>query len=197
MKLLRTVAMALATFSCALILTWDAAGQNPPANPLPQGTLIEGQVVKVVGDNQVLIRTSDGKEVLVNVTPQTKYMLTAKGGAFADLKPDAVIGIQYMPQNQLNMATQIVSLERVQGQIVKVIGKDQIVVKTSDGKEVIVYVSPETKYQLEATTPAPATPLPVPTFTDLQPGLPVQVYTQNDVIRTGPFGRRVIVSPRR
>jgi translation initiation factor IF-1 len=159
--------------------------------------MIEGQVVKIVGQDQVMIKTADGKEFLVSVTPQTKYVLTAKGGTFVDLKPNAVIGVQYTPQNQLNVATEIVSLERTEGQIVRVVGKDQLVIKTADGKEVVVYVSPETKYQLAATTPAPATPPPVPTFTTLQPGWPVSVYTQQNVVRTGPFGRRVIVTPPR
>jgi len=176
-----------------------AAQQNPPAQPnvQAQGTLIEGKVIKMVGQDQVMIRTADGKDVLVNVTPQTKYMLTAKGGAFTDLKPDAVIGVQYTPQNELNTATQIVVLQQVEGQIVRVVGKDQIVIRTADGKEVTVYVSPETRYQLAATTPPPAIPVAVPTLTTLQPGWPIAVYTQDNVVRTGPFGRRVVVTPPR
>ncbi|HLW68077.1 MAG TPA: hypothetical protein VKS79_22355 [Gemmataceae bacterium] len=203
MKLSRTALIALAICCCALMIAREAAAQqNPPLpraqpNVQAQGAMIEGQVVKVVGQDQVMVRTSDGKEVLVHVNPQTKYMLTAQGGAFTDLKPNAFIGVQYTPQNQLNMATQIVGLQQVQGQVVRVVGKDQLVIKTADGKEVTVYVSPETIYQLAATIPPAAVAPPVPTLATLQPGWPVTVYTQDNVVRTGPFGRRVVVNPRR
>lgn len=76
-----------------------AAGTRPvtpaPDRPVGEGTLVEGTVVKVVGNDQIVVKTSDGKEITIMVSPQTKFQLTEQGGAFVDIKPDLPIRMYY------------------------------------------------------------------------------------------------------
>jgi len=65
-----------------------------PAAPVAE-TVVQGKIVRVIGTDQVLIQTPDGKEVTVYINPQTAYQLTDQGGAFADLRPGVEIGINY------------------------------------------------------------------------------------------------------
>jgi len=66
-----------------------------PVAPAPQGTLVEGTVVRVMGENQIVIKTSDGKEIIVQVSPETKYQLTQQGGAFVDVTPNLPVRVWY------------------------------------------------------------------------------------------------------
>jgi len=150
-----------------------------------KGTVVEGEVVRVVGKDLVVIRTADGKEVMVYVSPETKYQLGAKSGQFSDLKPGASVGVDYDVRDTRNTARQVVGVNRVEGQVVRVVGQDQVIVRTPDGKEVTVYLSPETRYQL--------TPQGGGTYTDLRPGTDIGVYY--DVRDQRPMARRIF--PRR
>lgn len=158
--------------ACGLVVTPALGQKTPPKEPpvkQPAGkpTPGEGEVIKVVGKDQVIVRTHDGKEMTVFISPETKFQLTEKGGQLQDLRPGAVIGFNYEVRDKRNMARQIVGVTRVEGKIVKVIGKDQVIIRTADGQEVIVYVSPETRYLL---TDQPGQ------FIDLRPGIDIGVY---------------------
>jgi len=169
------------------------AQQNPQTQPKQggqaaqqQANQLEGQVVRVVGEDQVVIRTSDGKEITVHMSPDTKYRLTEKGGQFKDLKAGTDIGVQYDTRDQKQLATNVVGVTRVEGEIVRVVGKDHVVLRTADGKEVEVYVAPETRYQIvnkgDNYVPGGA-------LTDLRPGLRVGVYY--DMRERRPIARRI------
>jgi translation initiation factor IF-1 len=163
--------------------------QNQPkqgAQPSEQANQLEGQVVRVVGNDQVVIRTSDGKEITVHMSPDTKYRLTEKGGQFNDLKPGTDIGVQYDTRDKRQMATNVVAVTRVEGEIVRVVGKDRVVLRTADGKEVEVNVAPQTRYQIVTKGD---TYIPGGVLTDLRPGLRVGVYY--DLNERRPIARRI------
>jgi len=151
-----------------------------------RANLVEGEIVRVVGKDQVVIRTSDGKEVIVYVSPETRYQLNAKGGEFNDLKAGTTIGVDYDVRDQRNTARQVVGVTRVEGQVVRVVGQNQVIIRTSDGKEVTVNVSPETRYQL--TTQGGQ-------LTDVRPGTDISVYY--DVRDQRPVARRIFPLRRR
>jgi len=85
--------------------------QQQPVQPV-QGTVVEGQVVRVVGQDQVVIRTADGREVVVYVQPQTTYQLTEQGGAFTDLRPGADVRVNYDVRDRRNFARGIMGRRR-------------------------------------------------------------------------------------
>lgn len=158
----------------------------PP--PPKQGAQLgfEGEIVRVIGEDQVVIRLPDGKEVTVYVSPETKYRLSPKGGQFSELRQGAAIGVDYNRRDDRYMAQQVYGLTRMEGQVVRVVGKDQVIVRTPDGKEVTVYLSPETRYQL---TPQGGT------YTDLQPGSDIGVYYE--LRQDRPTARRLFGGRRR
>jgi len=132
-----------------------------------QATVIEGQVAKVVGKDQVIITTTEGKEVPIVVTPQTAIEFNAKPVQFTELRAGSPIAVYYDMRDRQYVATKIVGVTALEGKVVRVIGQDQVVLTTSDGKEVVVYISPETRYRLTETGGA---------FVDLRPGAMVNVY---------------------
>jgi len=154
--------------------------------PAARANVVEGEVVRVEGKDRIVIRTADGKETIVYVSPETRYQLNAQGGQFSDLKTGATIGVDYDVRDQRYTARQVTGVTRLEGQVVRVIGQNQVVIRTSDGKEVTVYVSPETRYQL--TTQGGQ-------FTDVRPGTDIGVYY--DVRDQRPMARRLFPLRRR
>src|SRR5437588_55180 len=68
---------------------------QPIQPPPPAGTVLEGQIVRVVGTDQVVLRTADGKEVIVFVTPKTTYLASDQAAVFTDLRPGADVSVNY------------------------------------------------------------------------------------------------------
>ena len=71
------------------------------------GTLIEGEVVRVIGQDQVVLR-SGGKEVIVFVDPKTVYLFEEKPGKFVDIRVGAPISVRYEVLEKRNVARNIV-----------------------------------------------------------------------------------------
>lgn len=143
----------------------EATAQQPQQ---PQRTtVVEGKIVRTDKD-MVVIKDINNKEVTVYTTPQTTYLITDKGGTFTDLRPDTTVAVYYDTRDNRMMATRVVGLTMAEGEIVRVVGKDQVIIRTADKKEITVYVSPQTIYQLNAQGTG--------TFTDLTPGSNVNIY---------------------
>jgi len=161
---------------------------DPPAvkPPAATPTRIEGEVVRVVGEDQVVVRTVDGREVTVFVGPQTSYVFDSKAGTFAALKVGEPIAVEYTVVGTRYRASRITGVTLLEGQVVRVIGKDQVVLKTATGGEQTVYVSPETRYMLTPQGGA---------FADLRTGTSVNVYY--DVRDRRSYARNIFVRPRR
>ena len=160
--------------------------KSPPESPPEKATMLEGEIVGIEGKDQLIIKTSDGKEVTVFVDPKTRIALENKERKFTDLRKGTSIGVQYSERDKRFYATDIQDVTLLEGQVVKVVGKDQVVVKTSDGKEIIVFIDPKTRFQLTEQGG---------TITDLQPGANVNVYYGMRDDRA--YARRVFAPRRR
>ena len=69
-------------------------------------------MLRVVGKDQVIVRTPEKKEVIIYVTPETRYMLTPQGGAFTDLQPGAPVNVYYNVRDRRNLASRIFTRRR-------------------------------------------------------------------------------------
>ena len=158
--MMRTAIRATCVGMVALAFVLPAVAQ-----PAQKQTIVEGKIIRADKDT-IVLRTPADKEVTVYATPQTKYVITEKGGTFVDLKPDTQVAVWYDVRDNRWNATRIVGLTQVEGQVVRV-EKNTVVVKTAGNKEVIVYVQPTTVYDLTPQGGA---------ITDLRPGSAVNVY---------------------
>jgi uncharacterized membrane protein len=160
----------------------------PPAanSQAAAGNMVEGEIVRVVGNDQVVVRTVDGQEMPVFVDPQTAFLFDAKAATFAALKAGMPIAVEFTAGGQRRVARKITGITALEGQIVRVVGKDQVVLKTATGAEQTVFVSPQTRFMLNAQGGA---------FTDLRAGMNVNVFS--DVRNRQTFARNIFVRPRR
>jgi len=78
------------------------------AAPPDEGTLLEGEIVRVIGSDQVVIRSVERKEVIVFVDRQTKFLFDNKPGQFTDLRPGAQIRVNFDLRDRRHMARHIV-----------------------------------------------------------------------------------------
>jgi len=76
-------------------------------DPTAQGTQVQGTVVRVVGTNQVIVRTSDNKEVTVELVPQTVYTFDNQPGQIRDIQPGQDIRVQYDVRDRRSIASRI------------------------------------------------------------------------------------------
>jgi len=72
-----------------------------------EGTHVQGTVVRIVGNNQVIIRTSDNKEVTIDLAPQTVYTYDNQPGRLVDVQPGQDVRVQYNTQNRRSIASRI------------------------------------------------------------------------------------------
>ena len=174
------------------------AQSNPAQGKAVQGTgtQLRGQVIRS-GNGEFVVRGSDNKEMTFRTNPQSRYYSNGKDGRFEDIRVGSNINAWYGPaENNQYYANTVDVIPRdaattpaanntaYEGQVVRVVGTDQVVLRTADGKEVIVYVNPQTTYQLNNQAA---------TFNQFQAGVPIRVeYSlQNDrPIAHRIFGRR-------
>jgi hypothetical protein len=127
---------------------------------------VEGKIERVPGTDNIVIRTTDDKDMTIYVSPKTTYVFAGKTVEFSTLKTGQIVFVEYDQDEDRIMATRIGDLTLVEGEVIRVVDKDQVVLR-SGGKEVIVYVTPETRYQLTTSGGAIA---------DLRPGTSVNIY---------------------
>jgi len=133
--------------------------QPLPNQPVQQQT-INGRIVRMEGTDRVLVRTPDNREVTLFVNPQTRYLVNDRPVTFNDLRVGGDINATYLTQDGrfvVNTVTLGGTPEVVQpaqpgtaleGTIVRVVGTDQVIIRTSTGQEVPVYVQPQTVYTI-------------------------------------------------
>lgn len=158
------------------------------------------------GNDQFIVRTPDNREVTFYTNPQTRYTINNNAGRYSDLRVGSTITTNYAVQGDRYYANAVTvgavtttpnqAVEQpvqpaqpvgqatvVEGTVVRVVGQDQVVLRTADNKEVIVYVAPQTKYVINEQ---PAQ------FTQYQTGMPIRVeYDVRDRrnVARGIFGR--------
>jgi hypothetical protein len=160
-------ALAAIGIGAAWITAAATADDKRSDKPPDKATMLEGEIVGIQGDDQLVIKTPEGKEVTVFVEPKTRIMLANKEKKFADLKKGGVVGVEYNERDKKYYASNIQDVTLLEGQIVKVVGKDQVLVKTADGKEIVVFIDPQTRFLLTEQGG---------TITDLKPGADINVY---------------------
>lgn len=77
------------------------------------GEEYKGVVVRFVGQNQVVIKTADNKEVTVDITPQTTYLLNNQPARVADFPAGAEVRVQYNLRDRRPIARSILGVRRV------------------------------------------------------------------------------------
>ena len=200
-------ALRLATLGTAIVLglTTLATAQVPAPPAAPAGTTIQGKVVRVAPTfDSFVVRTADGRQVTVYPYDKTVYRRGAQAFQVRELRPDTPVNVIYDVRENRNVANTITWVEgtppaaaaappapanagtTVQGTLVRVEGTDQFIVRTADGKEMILYSQPQTVYKLDNQ---------VVQYKEVQPGTPVTVVY--DVRDRRPILRSLVGGPRR
>jgi hypothetical protein len=194
-----------ATLTLALPL-W-AQSQETRREQAQAARELRGRIVRT-GQDQFVVQTRDNKQVTFYTNPQTRYLSNNRAAAFTDLRQGAEITAAYTMDGDRYLANNVTLIPanaqpetapaqpatqppqaaatNVEGQVVRVVGSDQVVVKTNDGKEVTVYVTPQTTYTMNNQPWR---------FTELQPGVPINVYY--DVRDRRNIASRVLGLPRK
>jgi hypothetical protein len=92
------------------VVTEQTPPAVPPATQPPQqtqDTVIQGTVVRIVGTNQVVIRTSDNKEMTVDLVPQTVYTFNDQPGRLTDFQAGQNVRISYNVRDRRPIASRL------------------------------------------------------------------------------------------
>jgi len=101
-----------ATFRCVVdSVTLDASIPNTQPSSA-EGTVLEGVVVRTIGEDQVVVRTADQKEVTVYVVPQTTYTFNDQPARFADFRTGADVRVHYDLRDRRNVARSVTGIHR-------------------------------------------------------------------------------------
>lgn len=167
------IGLAAALMAAAPSLAQEAKVEEKKATA---DVSVRGKIVKVQAPDQFVVRTQDNKEVILYASPRTRYTIDGKAGKYADLRVGTELNASYVVRdnkyyvNTVTVgdldATPSVKTTKIEGTVVRVVGDDQVIVKTKGDKEVTVYVSPKTKYIFE-DRPA--------RFTDVRQGVDVRI----------------------
>ena len=144
------------------------------------GTQIQGRVIRT-GDSQFVVRTQDNRETVFYVNPQTRYFNSGQAAQFATVQVGSQVNAWYVPAEENRFVVNTVAVIPVEapavpavtpsstafyeGDVVRVVGKDQVIIRTGN-KEIVVYVNPQTTYRVNEQPS---------TFTDVRVGTPVRV----------------------
>src|SRR5258708_2289497 len=101
---------ALLTLIACAFLTFQAWGQRPAAQP-PKGTKMQGQIVRIQGPNQFVVRTADKREVIVHASDRTKFLLNERTVKFAELQERHNVTVLFDVVNEQNLASSVTIAE--------------------------------------------------------------------------------------
>lgn len=69
--------------------------KRPQPKDQPKDQVIEGKILRTVGQDQFVIQTQDNREVTVYTNPQTRYTLNNNAAAFTDLRAGNSVNVNY------------------------------------------------------------------------------------------------------
>ena len=158
-----------------------------------------GRIVRLQAPDRFVMRTADNKEVILYGQPTTRYLINGRVVKYGDLRVGSDVNVVYVPQGERFLvntvtvgepvpggAVEVPAKETVlEGQVVRVVGEDQVILRTSAGKEVVVYVAPQTTYTFEGRPGR---------FVDLRPGADIRVTY--DVRERRNMARAIVGRPR-
>jgi len=158
---------------------------NPPPATANE-RVFRGKVVRAFANNQFTAKSADGREVTFWTQPNQQLVITGKFKRMQDIPVGSEVQVTYADRdNHWYVETITVDpvddANTVQGTVVRIVGTDQVIVKTADGKEVTVYVAPQTTYRID-DQPAQ--------FSDFQQGQNIRVITETRDRRL--FGRSIL-----
>jgi len=129
--------------------------QNQKNNQPAAATTLRGKVVRVEGQDRIVVKTTDNKEVILMSSPTTRYVINGKTGRFADLRNGVDLRATYNIQDNRYLVSSVqvgdapgiatepgaINERKFRGRVVKInVANNQIVAKTQDGNEVTLYV---------------------------------------------------------
>jgi ribosomal protein L35AE/L33A len=135
--------------------------QNQNNTQAATGTIVRGKVLRVEGQDKIVVQTTDNKEIILNANPTTRYVINGRAGRFTDLRTGVNVSATYTNQDDryivssfqvgdapnavTDPATPAIGTA-VQGKVVRVEGQDRIILMTTDNKEVVLMSNPTTRY---------------------------------------------------
>lgn len=178
------LAAAAALLGVSALHAQQAPRQTPPRVET-QSITVRGPVVRVQNDHFV-VRGANNKEVILYHSPQTRFVINGKAGAFRDVRVGTEISAGYVRQGDrfvVNTVTvgaateppqviepaQRVEIDEdktVRGRIVRMEMPDRVVVRTAAAKEITVHTTPRTRITMGGR---------VAQFADLRVGTEVTV----------------------
>jgi len=178
--------------------TLSSSAQAPqPVPAQPRTVEVQGKIIRT-GTDQFIVQTRDNKQVTLFVNPRTKYLMKDKAVLFTDLRVGVPVTVSYITEGDRFIGNTVNIVEEnvqpavpvegtvLEGEVVRVIGQDQVVVRTAGNKEVIVFVDPKTTYLFD-NKPGQ--------FVDLRPGAGITI--NYDVRDQKNFARRIVGPLRR
>jgi translation initiation factor IF-1 len=169
---------------------------NAPAQAQQQDPNVRtfrGRVAKITLPNQLVVKAADGKEAMFQIPQDARILVNNNQARLEDLKVGHEVQVSYVERDSHWFAQNVVveqanaqapnqnpqpNANEIQGSVVRIVGKEQVIVRTSDGKEVTVFVQPQSTYSINNQ--------PVQ-LSDFQPGYPIRVQTETRDRRL--FGR--------
>jgi hypothetical protein len=202
---MRASFLAIAAAVSASALHAQQAQQPPqqvdPPQVQTQTLTVRGPIVRVENDHFV-VRGANNKEVILYQSPQTRFVVNGKAGAFRDLRVGTEINAGYVRRGErliVNTVTvgavaeppqvvepaprvEIDEDKMVRGRIVRMEMPDRVVIRTAAAKEITVHTTPQTRITMGGR---------VAQFADLRVGTEVTV---DFVIRDGRHMANAIVA---
>lgn len=71
---------------------------RPPAAPAkvnPGDETVHGRIVRLEGDAQLVLRPTEGKELIFHATPKTRVQINNQVAQFRDLRPGMEVNVSY------------------------------------------------------------------------------------------------------
>jgi translation initiation factor IF-1 len=183
-------AMAVAgVFVAAHPVFSQETNPNQNQNNPPAATSLRGKVVRVEGQDRIVLQTNDNREIILLANPNTRYVIDGRAGRLTDLRAGVIVSADYTLDSGRYMVSAVqvgapavpaqpggvlppVAETTLRGTVVRVEGQDRVVVKTSDNREIILISNPNTSYIVDGKAGR---------FTDLRTGATVSAaYTVND-----------------
>jgi len=87
--------VSVATTTALALLAATTNAELPQAAKVQKGVKVQGHIVHVKGPNQVVVRTADNRDVILNVNPQTTYMLRDKAVVFTEVREGLPVQVVY------------------------------------------------------------------------------------------------------
>jgi len=120
-------------------------------------TAFRGRVTAKTAET-ITVKSETGKEMVFNTNAQSQYKLGTKAITVNDIKVGAIVEVRFVERDSHTWVQELIINdvstgntdqpgEEMKGVVVRVIGQNQIVVRTADNKEVIVDVVPQTVYK--------------------------------------------------